>query len=333
MGLALALATLLGLSITAYAIFAGADFGAGILDLFACARRSERAVIADTIGPLWEANHVWLIFSITLLFSAFPAAFAALGTALLAPLTVTLVALVFRAAALGLRSSGELQAPRGWRLSRLFGAASVTAPFLFGAVAGGVAQVSSSGSPGATVAPTVPWLSVFALITGALAVTLCTQLAASLLALRMTRAGRAKLASRFRRSGLQSSAAAVALSALALSAANWKAPALSHRLLGPALPMIVIGFVATATSALGFSLRSYRLARGATMLSVAAVIWGWILAQSPHLIGSLTIHTAAASHAALTAVVLAVGVTLVTVLPAMFLLFGVSARPLPKEIR
>jgi cytochrome bd ubiquinol oxidase subunit II len=333
MSLAATLAFLLGLSLTAYAIFAGADFGAGILDLLARARPSERAAIADTIGPLWEANHVWLIFTITLLFSAFPAAFAALGTALLAPLTIALVAIVLRGAALGLRSSGDRQAPGGRRLSALFGISSVAAPFLFGAVAGGVAQVSSAGSPAATAAPSIPWASAFPLITGGLAVMLCAQLAASVMSLRMTRAGLAQLASRFRRHGLQAGVGVIALSALALSAASWNAPALSHRLLGTALPMIVLGFAATVASVLAFSLRSYRLARGATMLSAAAIIWGWILAQSPHLIGSLTIHSAAASRAALTAVALAVGATLVTVIPAMFLLFGVFARPMPEETR
>jgi cytochrome bd ubiquinol oxidase subunit II len=82
------IAILLGVSLTAYALFAGADFGAGVLDLLAGSRDTERKAIAVTIGPVWEANHVWLIFSITILFSAFPAAFSALGTALLAPLTI-----------------------------------------------------------------------------------------------------------------------------------------------------------------------------------------------------------------------------------------------------
>jgi cytochrome bd ubiquinol oxidase subunit II len=333
MSLAAILAVLLGFSLTAYAIFAGADFGAGVLDLFAGARPSERAAIADTIGPLWEANHVWLVFSIILLFSAFPTAFAALGTALLAPLTIALVAIVLRGTALGLRASGDIQAPDGRRLSRLFGIASIAAPFLFGAVAGGIAEVSSSGSAAATTTPTVPWPSLFALTTGALAVTLCTELAASLMALRMARAGQTQLARRFRRRGLQSAVGTITLSALALGVAAWKAPALSDRLLGPELPVVALGFAAAATSTWAFWVGSYRLARSATLLSAVTVIWGWILAQSPHLIGSLTVHTAAASRAALIAIAIAVGVTLVTVVPALFLLFGVFARPVPEETR
>jgi cytochrome d ubiquinol oxidase subunit II len=333
MSLAAALALLLGGSVTAYAIFAGADFGAGVLDLLAGPRRAQRTAIATTIGPLWEANHVWLIFTITLLFSVFPTAFAALGTALLAPLTVTLIALVLRGSAVGLRSSGDVQSTGGRWLSRLFGVCSVIAPFLFGAIAAGLAEVSSPGSSTATATPAIPWTGVFPLLTGALAVTLCSQLAASLISIRMTRTGQADLASHFRRRGLQSAVAALTLSALALAAASSNAPGLSHRLVSQALPLLILGFAASVTSGLAFRLRRDRLARGATVLSTVAVIWGWIAAQSPHLIGPLTFHTAAASGAAQTAVALVVGVTLVTVLPALFLLFGVFARPLPEETR
>src|ERR1700739_4805234 len=96
-------AIVLGLSLTVYAIFAGADFGAGILDLAARRSPQQRTALAETIGPLWEANHVWLIFSITILFSAFPAGFAALGTVMLVPLTIAVMALVVRGVAFALR--------------------------------------------------------------------------------------------------------------------------------------------------------------------------------------------------------------------------------------
>src|ERR1700759_2820765 len=136
MSLPAVIALALGLSLTAYAVLAGADFGAGALDLLAGKRRSDHEAIAATIGPLWEANHVWLIFSITILFSAFPAAFSALGTALLAPFTVALLAIVLRSVALGLRASPGATPRAGARLSRLFGAASPIAPLTFGALDG-----------------------------------------------------------------------------------------------------------------------------------------------------------------------------------------------------
>src|ERR1700747_623910 len=147
MSLPAVIAVALGLSLTAYAVLAGADFGAGVLDLVAGKRSSEHEAIAATIGPLWEANHVWVIFSIPILFSAFPAAFSALGTALLAPFTVALLAIVLRSAALGLRSNPGAQARSQVMLGRLFGSASVIAPFAFGIVAGGLAAASVPSPP------------------------------------------------------------------------------------------------------------------------------------------------------------------------------------------
>src|ERR1700761_8359887 len=140
MSLPALIALILGLSLTAYALFAGAAFGAGILDLLARHRDAERGAIAATIGPVWEANHVWLIFSITILFSAFPRAFSAIGTGLLAPFTMALLAIVIRGVALGMRGSAESAEsaePSHQRLSTVFGLASVVAPFAFGTVAGG----------------------------------------------------------------------------------------------------------------------------------------------------------------------------------------------------
>src|SRR5690348_7424080 len=157
MSLPAVIALALGLSLTAYAVLAGADFGAGALDLLSGKRSPDHEAIAATVGPIWEANHVWLIFSITILFSAFPAAFAALGTALLAPLTLALLAIVLRGAAFGLRGNPEGSQPSDARLGRLFGTASVAAPLLFGSIAGGLAQVSSSPhAVSAAVAP-IPW--------------------------------------------------------------------------------------------------------------------------------------------------------------------------------
>src|ERR1700760_2514902 len=123
MSLPAVIALALGLSLTVYAVLAGADFGAGALDLLAGKRSADHEAIATTIGPLWEANHVWLIFSITILFSAFPAAFSALGTALLAPFTVALLAIVLRSVALGLRARPGSQERSELLLSRLFGTA------------------------------------------------------------------------------------------------------------------------------------------------------------------------------------------------------------------
>src|SRR5437763_14114081 len=125
MSLPTVIALALGLSLTAYAVLAGADFGAGALDLLAGKRSSDHEALARTIGPLWEANHVWLIFSITILFSAFPIGFAALGTVLLAPFTLAVMAIVVRGVAFGLRAEAAGRQSRSARLlGRAFGLGS-----------------------------------------------------------------------------------------------------------------------------------------------------------------------------------------------------------------
>jgi cytochrome d ubiquinol oxidase subunit II len=321
----------LGFALTAYAILAGADFGAGILDLTCGHSPEQRTALARTIGPLWEANHVWLIFSITILFSAFPAGFAALGTVLLAPFTLAVMAIVVRGVAFSLRTeTPDPQAHSARLLGRAFGAASVAAPLLFGASAAALAQVSSSNHGAATVS-SIPWTGLFAAIVGLLAVALCAHLAATFVTTRLERASQAALADRFRRRGLQTGASVLALSLLALLTAAWKAPALWHRLSTAALPLLVVGVLATVLSLYALASRRYLLARAATMLTVGAIVWGWLIAQSPRLIGTrLTIHTAAASHAALTALLIAGAAVLIAVLPAFYLLYVLFAHPSPE---
>jgi cytochrome d ubiquinol oxidase subunit II len=320
----------LGAALTAYAILAGADFGAGILDLTATHSPEQRTALAHTIGPLWEANHVWLIFSITLLFSAFPTAFAALGTVVLAPLTLALMAIVIRAVTFALRPDPAGHAPSDQRLGRAFGVASVAAPLLFGACAAALAQVSSSTRGPATIS-SLPWTGLFAGIVGLLAVALCAHLAATFMTTRLERARQAALVERFRRRGLHTGAAVLALSLLALLTAAWKAPALWHRLSTAALPLLATGLLATLLSLHALARRRYLLARAATILTAGAIVWGWLIAQSPRLIGPhLTIDTAAATTPALTALLIAGVAVLIAVLPAFYLLYVLFAHPSPE---
>jgi cytochrome d ubiquinol oxidase subunit II len=321
----------LGFVLTAYAIMAGADFGAGILDLTSGDRPEQRSAIARTIGPLWEANHVWLIFAITILFSAFPTGFAALGTVLLAPFTLAVMAIVVRGVAFALRTEAAGDQPRSGRsLGRAFGVASVAAPLLFGACAAALAQVSSSAHGPATVS-SLPWTGLFAGTVGLLAVALCAHLASTFITHRLQRTGQPGLAERFRRRGLQTATSVLALSVLSLLAAAWKAPALWHKLSTAALPLLVIGLLATVISLAALARRRYRLARSATMLAAGAIVWGWLIAQSPRLIGTrLTIHAAAATPPALTALAIAGLAVLIAVLPAFYLLYALFAHPSPE---
>ncbi|MGH2886729.1 MAG: cytochrome d ubiquinol oxidase subunit II, partial [Solirubrobacteraceae bacterium] len=213
-------------------------------------------------------------------------------------------------------------------LSRLFGAASLVAPFAFGLVAGGVAVASRVGGVRA-----IPWTGAFAIVVGALAVCLCAQLAASFVVVQLERAGETQLLIPFRRRGLQAGAAVLALGVAALGVAALASPALFRRLTGVALPLVVLGLAAAGLSLLALVIRRYRVARAASLLTGVALVWGWLVAQSPNLIGSrLTIRTAAATPPALTAVAIACGLVLLGVLPALYLLFVMFARPRPEVI-
>lgn len=315
MSLADLIAIGLGVALTAYAVFAGGDFGAGVLDLTFGDGAPPRIALARAIGPLWEAHHVWLIFSITILFSAFPTGFAALGTVLLAPLTLALMAIVVRGVAFGLRTNAAAPARSDRLLGRAFGIASVAAPLLFGASAAAVAQVSGSGHLSSTPV-SVPWTGLFAGLSGLLAVALCAHLAAGFMTNRLQHTQQTRLAERFRRRGLQTGTAVLGLSLLALVTAAWKAPAFWDRLSATAWPLVVLGLIATAASLQGLARRRYVVARVATMVATGAIVWGWLIAQSPRLLGArLTIHTAAATAPALTALAITGAVVLVAVLP------------------
>src|SRR5216684_4080407 len=122
-----------------YALLGGADYGGGVWDLFAFGKRApaQRALIAQAIGPVWEANHVWLIFVIVVLFTAFPPAYAALSVALFVPLHLVLVGITLRGAAFvfrGPQAGGPGSGPWG----AVFGVASVITPALLGMCVGAV---------------------------------------------------------------------------------------------------------------------------------------------------------------------------------------------------
>ncbi len=338
MSLPALLAIILGASLTAYAVLAGADFGAGILDLRAGAGPesgdpdsrdgSDRGAIAASIGPLWEANHVWLIFSITILFSAFPRAFSAIGGGLLAPFTVALLAIVVRSAALGLRGSAAGPGRSHRRLSVAFGLASVVAPFAFGMVAGGLAQAALTPAPHAAPALAIRWTSPVALAVGALAVALCAALAAGFVTLRCVRSDRPAVTERFRRRALASGIAVLVAMAIALGTVAASAPELWARLTGAALPLVVAAAAAELVAVVALARRRYLMARAAGVASASAVLWGWFIAQAPRLVGPhLTVHSAAATHTALVAVAVSVGAVLVVVAPATVLLFSLFDRP------
>lgn len=321
------LAATLALSLNAYVLLGGADFGGGVWDLLASGpRRSrQREVIAHAIGPIWEANHVWLILAIVLTFTCFPPVYARLGTVLHIPLTLMLVGIVLRGSAFTFRTYDSQHDAAQDRWGRIFASASVITPVLLGVCIGAVAsgRVGKKTSGGFVQQFVDPWLTPFALSVGLLALTLFAFLAAVFLTLE-TRDR--ELSDDFRRRALACGVAVFLASGLVLLLAHEAAPLVRSGLVGSpwSLPL----HLATGLAALGVFaalwFRRYRLARLAVGLQVSLIFWGWPLAQYPYLLPpSYTVANTAAPERALQLTLIALVGGGIILLPSLWYLFRV----------
>jgi cytochrome d ubiquinol oxidase subunit II len=326
LGLPYIMAALLALSLNAYVLFGGADFGGGVWDLLASGprRNRQREVIAHALGPIWEANHVWLIFAIVLAFTCFPAVAARLGTVLHIPLTLMLIGIVLRGSAFTFRSYGSDHDAAQHRWGRIFSSASVITPILLGVSIGAVAsgRVGREARGGGFVLQYLdPWLTPFAFSVGLLALALFAFLAAVFLTLE-TRDH--DLCEDFRRRALGSGVAVFLASALVLLLSKGQAPLVMAGLMASpwALPLhLATGATAIAVlTALWF--RRFRLARVGAGLQVSLIFWGWALAQYPLLIPpGFTIEDSAAPHATLRALLIATAFGGMVLVPSLWYLF------------
>jgi cytochrome bd ubiquinol oxidase subunit II len=328
MPLAEALLLVLWIGLTAYVLFGGADFGAGVWDLLAGsaeAGRRPRALIEHTIGPVWEANHVWLIFVIVLLWTGVPAVFAAVASTLYIPLTLAALGIIARGATFAFRKvSTQL-----WQ-QRLFGAtfafSSLVTPFFLGTVAGAIA--SDRVPPGIAAGELVSsWLNPTSVMSGALAVVTAGYLAAAYLTRDAERGGEPDLAEAFRRRALVAGVAAGALSGAGLLVLQADSPDLFDQLTtGRALPCVLVSVAAGVASLLLLWRRAYVAARPAAALAVASLLWGWGLGQYPELLPGLTVDEAAATDAVLSATLSALAVGALLLVPSLWWLYQTFQR-------
>ncbi len=328
--MATTLLVLMWASVTVYALLAGADFGAGVWDLLAGRTGPggrRRALIEHSIGPVWEANHVWLIFVLVLMWTAFPPLFAAVSSTLYIPLTLVALGVIARGSAFAFRKAvTEL-----WQ-QRLFGAAfafsSLVTPFFLGAVAGGVA--SGRVPPGLARGDVVTsWLNPTSVLSGALAVVTGLYLAAVYLTADARRSGQPDLAAEFRRRALAAGVLAGLVAAAGLVVVHADAPRLYAGLTGRALPLVVASGAAGVASLALLAARRYLLVRVTAALAVATVLWGWGAAQYPHLLSGspgLTVAQAAAGQATLQATTISVVVGIVLLVPSLAWLFLLFQR-------
>ena len=229
--------------VTAYAVFGGADFGAGFWDLVA--GRTEtglvpRALIADAIGPVWEANHTWLIFDLVILWTAFPPAFAAIMTTLFVPLCLVAVGMVLRGAAFAFRPVAT--GLRGRRAAgAVFAISSIMTPFLLGAVVGAIAsgRVIAAAGPELASDPWTVWLNPTSMLLGAMAVAVCAYLAAVFLVADARRRSDDALVDYFRRRAMAAGVVAGGLAIGAIPVLAVDAPVLAAELTARGWPLVV----------------------------------------------------------------------------------------------
>ncbi len=337
-------AGILWVGATFYALFGGADFGGGFWDLVAGgAEKGERprALIQRSLTPVWEANHVWLIFILVVLWTAFPPAFSAVMTTLYVPLALAAVGIVLRGSGFAFRKSIEgLSARRA--AGATFAISSVLTPFFMGTVVGAVAagNVPAAGDGDAISS----WLQPLPLLVGALFVATGAYLSAIFLVDDARRSGDAELEGYFARRALGAAVLAGVAAAFGLVELHEDAHYVYDRLLHQGLPLVVLsGLAGLAVLAILLTRLSIsrklgsestlrpidRLLRPLAALAVVAVIWGWGVAQFPYLLPtSLTISQAAAPHETLAAVLIVFIAAAVIVLPALGLLYWLSQRNL-----
>ena len=312
--------------LTAYALFGGADFGAGFWDLTA-GRRGDavRGLVEETIGPVWEANHVWLIFAIVVVWTAFPTVFAAVASTLYIPLTLVAIGIILRGSGFVFRKS-VTDPDLKRRFGVAFGLSSIVTPFFLGAIAGGVAsgRVPLGNAAGD---PIGSWLNPTSILGGVLAVGSCAYLAAVYLTADARRTGNGALVDAFRRRALASGSVVGVVALAGIAVLRTDAPTLFDGLASRALPVVLLSASAGVAS-LGLLVgRRFTPARATAGLAVGAVLWGWAVAQYPYLlVGSLTIDAAAGPPATLDALLISLVIGAILVVPSMVALFMLSQR-------
>jgi cytochrome d ubiquinol oxidase subunit II len=316
-------------SLVLYALLGGADYGGGVWDLFAFGPRArkQRALIAEAISPVWEANHVWLILVIVILFTAFPPAFAAIATALHIPITLLLIGIVLRGTAFTFRTYDVQRDDVQRRWSLVFSIASIITPVLLGITLGAIASGTIRVEDGVVVNGFFrSWLAVFPFAVGFFALALFAFLAAVYLTLETTDR---ELQEDFRLRAIVSGVVVGILALTVFLLAGKGAPTVRA---GISRTWWAVGLhVFTAVFAVGafyaLWIRSYRLARFCAAAQVTLILLGWAFAQYPHLVEpAITISSAAAPRATLQLLLGALVLGALLLFPSYYYLFRIFKR-------
>jgi len=325
MPLELIIAGVMLVALNFFALSGGADYGGGVWDLLAFGPRAkaQRALIAGAIGPVWEANHVWMILVVVVLFTGFPAAFAAIATALHIPLTLVLVGIVLRGAAFTFRSYDSQRDEVQRRWGYLFSISSLITPVLLGVTVGALSAGTIRVDHGVVTTGFFQWVARFPFAVGIFALVLFAFLAAVYLALE---ARGVELQEDFRRRGLMAGAAVGVMALVVFVLSQSDAPKVRAGLSASvfALPLHAMTALCAAGAFATLWLRNYKVARVFAALQVSLIIWGWALAQYPCIVApDVTIGSAAAPAATLRFLVLALASGAVLLFPSLYYLMKV----------
>jgi cytochrome bd ubiquinol oxidase subunit II len=324
-----AAAAILWVGATFYALFGGADFGGGVWDLIAGGpERGERprALIQRSLTPVWEANHVWLIFVLVVLWTAFPEAFSAIFTTLYVPLTLAALGIVLRGSGFAFRKTIEgLQGRRA--MGAAFAISSLMTPFFMGAVVGAIAagNVPAAGNGDAFSS----WLAPLPLLVGSMFVATSAYLAGVFLVGDARRAADEEMERYFERRALGAAVVAGAFAVAGLFALHSEARYVFERLTSQGLPLVILSLLCGLALFVVLLRGGRRPLRPLAAGAVVAVIWGWGVAQFPYLLPtSLRIDQAAAPDATMTIVFIVFAAAAVLVLPSLGLLYTLAQRDL-----
>ncbi len=332
----LILLTVIMIALTLYAVFGGADFGAGIWEFNTAYRATEREqkLIYGAIGPVWEANHVWLIFVLVAMFGAFPTAFAGLCRALWLPLLLALLGIVFRGVGFVFHSYAAIRHQAAW--GAVFAVASTATPFFLGASIGAVASGRLVVTPKGKFTGDYlsDWICPLSLFTAFFAVAICAYLAAVYLTRDAQRSGDAMLINLWRRRAIWNGAwlGVLAVAGLILVASD--APDLWKGFRFRAWPLVGASVLTGLFSLGALWTRHFTAAAVGAPLTVTGLVWGWGVAQFPAIVPpAITVETAKSPNGVLWAMIGVVLVGAILLLPSLgYLLYLFKGkRPEPTE--
>ena len=327
-GLEIWIAGIMLISLIIYMLTGGADFGGGIWDLFATGKRtkSQRDLIINALSPIWEANHVWLIVIIVLLFVAFPIAFATIGTALHIPLTLMLFGIVLRGTAFVFRTYDDQSETTHLRWSRVFAIASIITPIMLGVTLGAVASgtIHVNVDTGEVDTDFVSsWMAPFPFAIGLFTLTLCGLLAAVYLTLETDDP---ELQQDFRMRALVAAFSVGIMAGISFLLSAKGAPSIRQGLGNSiwSIPFHISTGVVAIWAIWAIWKRHFHLARVLVPIQVVLIILGWGFAQFPYLVApNLTFSNTAAPNSVLRPVFVIVVIGGIILIPAFWYLYAV----------